>query len=125
MNLAAAKPIPARMKGLNRATATQGSWLYCSKNIQLSVCARCQASPAKNFRSEPGVPSASQHSIALDSARVRPSSSASSGTLPFGLRARNSGVRVAPRLLSVSIQWYGRPNCSSSSFTLWQLPEGE
>jgi len=84
---------------MKRATATYGSWLYCSKNIHASVCARCHASPAKYC-----VPSASQHRIAFDSTMMRPSSSSIIGTLPFGFLARYSGVRVAPCALSVSIQ---------------------
>jgi len=84
---------------MKRATAMYGSWLYCSKNIQLSACAFRHGSAGRYF-----VPSASQHRIAFDSTRMRPSSSSIIGTLPFGFFARYSGVRVAPRLLSVSTQ---------------------
>jgi hypothetical protein len=37
--------------------------------------------------------------------------------------AKNSGVRVWPLVLSTSTQRYGRPGRSSTSLTLWQLPE--
>ena len=54
---------------------------------------------------------------------VRPSASSSSGTLPLGFFARNSGVRVSPAALFTSTQRYGRPSCSSSNCTLKQLPD--
>ncbi|MBB4723524.1 hypothetical protein FHY31_001708 [Xanthomonas euvesicatoria] len=84
---------------MNRATATYGSWLYCSKNIQLNACARCHASVGRY-----GVPSASQNRIALDSVNTRPSSRSTIGTLPLGFLARYSGVRVCPATLSTSTQ---------------------
>ena len=68
---------------MKRATAMQGSWLYCSKNSQLSACAFCHGSAGMNE-----VPSASQHRIAFDSTSTRPSSSSIIGTLPFGFFAR-------------------------------------
>ena len=105
---------------MKRATAMYGSWLYCSKNIHASVCARSHPSPWKY-----GVPSASQYRIALDSVMMRPSSSSIIGTLPFGFFARYAAVRVAPCALSVSIQVNGRLSCVSNTRSLWQLPDGE
>lgn len=84
---------------MKRATATHGSCVYCSKNIQLNACARSQPSVGRY-----GVPSASQNRIALDSVSTRPSSRTISGTLAFGLSARNSGVWVWPWALSTSTQ---------------------
>jgi hypothetical protein len=48
---------------MKRATATYGSWLYCSKNSHCSACARCQASAGN---SEPAFGEVST-AIAFDS----------------------------------------------------------
>ena len=42
----------------------------------------------------------------------------SSGMRPFGFFARNSGVRVSPRLMSSSTSSYGSPSWRSTSRTL-------
>ncbi len=50
-------------------------------------------------------------------------SMASTGTLPLGFIARNSGVRDSPFSTSISRHSYGSPRMSSAMRTLWQLPE--
>ncbi len=42
----------------------------------------------------------------------------SSGMRPFGFFARNSAVRVSPRLMSSSTSSYGSPSWRSTSRTL-------
>ena len=48
--------------------------------------------------------------MAFDSARWVPSSSSSVGMRPFGFLARNSGVRVSPRTMSISMRSNGMPS---------------
>ena len=103
---------------MKRATAIDGSCVYCSKNIHCSMRACSNLSAGTS-----AVPSPKYQRIALDSASAVPSSSTTTGTLPFGFRRRNSGVRVSAFRMSISRQAYDRPVMSSTILTLWQLPE--
>jgi hypothetical protein len=87
-----------------------GSWLYCSKHIQESACARARRSSGRKR-----VPSARYQRIAFDSGRCVPSSSSSVGMRPFGFFARKAGVRVSPFRMSSSTRSKGRPSWCSSS----------
>ena len=95
-----------------------GSWVYCSQNIHSNIRARSKASAG--IRS---LPSARYSMMALDWARVRPSSSTTRGTCPAGLRRRKSGVRVSPFSTFTSTQRHGTPTLSATHFTFRQLPE--
>ena len=64
------------------------------------------------------VPFARKFSIAFDSARWRPSGNSSSGMRPFGLRARNAGVRDSPFMMSTCCHSCGMSRWFSSSLIL-------
>jgi hypothetical protein len=42
---------------------------------------------------------------------------------PFGLRARNSGVRLSPVKMSTGTIASGTPSCVATSRTLYEFPE--
>ncbi|MNF05382.1 hypothetical protein D3C80_2050940 [compost metagenome] len=64
------------------------------------------------------LPSARKLRMALDSHRYVPSSNSSTGTLPLGFIAKNSGVSVSPLRISTECHSYGRPSRLNISLTL-------
>src|SRR5262245_13529228 len=61
--------------------------------------------------------------IAFDCASVRSSSNSTVGTWPALFIFRNSGVRVSPLRVSISIHRYDSLSLSQTHFTFRQLPE--
>ena len=95
-----------------------GSWLYCSKNIHCSTCARAYRSSGRY-----SVPSAKYTRIASDSASGRPSSSTSVGTRSPGFRSPSTSCRSDRSTTSTSRRSYSTPSSENSNRTLKQFPE--
>ena len=70
---------------MKRGVATYGSWLYCSKNIHCSTCARAEALVGQQRRAFGEIP---EDGVGLG--KQVPSSSSSVGMRPFAFLPRNS-----------------------------------
>ena len=102
-----------RQESQKRATATFGSWSYCSKNSHCSTCARSYRVGREIRRAV-----ARYQRIAFDSARQRPSSSSSTGTRRAGFLPPSTSLRFERSTTSSSRRSYASPSWASRSRTL-------
>ena len=104
---------------MKRATAMYGSWLYCSKNIPTSACAFAHGSGRRTCAI--GQPVQDRVGFDQDAAVVE-FEQRHLVAVRFFARYRACAF---PRALSVFDPRVFATELPSSSFTLWQLPEGE